>query len=306
MKPPETELLLGLDAGGSSTKWGLFRQDGTLLRQGRAAAMTGHLFSSSDTDRLQTFLTQLHADVQTPVAAVVAGVSGLQVGALPLLRAALSETFAVPDAQIRVTDDMELAYAAHFLPGEGVLVYAGTGSIAYHRTRAGEVLRAGGHGFLLGDEGGAFWQGQQALRAVLAVQDAGRLPEGPLARELEAVTGSLAWPQVRRWVYEGGRAALATLAPALHRAALLNDPAALDVTRRAGAALVALARTLLGRCPPGTPLSLCGGAANDLIRAEFSAALPDVVTLLPRAPLLGAPRLSPLSHLSPSLEESRA
>ncbi|WP_425144837.1 N-acetylglucosamine kinase [Deinococcus sp.] len=289
------EGLLGLDAGGSGTKWGLFGADGTLLCQGKAEALTGHLFTADDENRARGLLTRLQAELQTPVAALVAGISGLQVGAAPILRALTAQVFDLPESRIRVTDDMELAYAAHFAPGKGVLVYAGTGSIAYHRTQEGEALRAGGHGYLLGDEGGAFWQGREALKVILEAQDAGRLPSGRLAQELAEQIGALDWPTVRAWVYEGGRARVATLAPAVYRAALDGDPDALAVTRQAGETLAGLARTLLSRCPPGLPVSLCGGAANELIRAAFSASLPEVVQGSPRPPLLGAPRLSPLA-----------
>ncbi|WP_293912907.1 BadF/BadG/BcrA/BcrD ATPase family protein [Deinococcus sp.] len=281
-------LLLGLDGGGSGTKWALF--DGAeVVRQGRLEALTGH---NLDAGAVRAVLEPLVLDERlTAVTGIVAGISGLQVGGAEVLQAVLADIFNIPASSIRVTDDMELAYAAQFGSGEGVLVYAGTGSIAYHRTPGGEVLRAGGHGFLLGDEGGAFWQGREALRIVLAAQDAGQVFSGPLADELTALTGSPSWPELRSWVYGGGRGTVANLAPAVHRAALAGDAQAQDVMRQAGQALARLASTLLRRCPPGLPLVLAGGAANPLVRGAFTAALPDVVQLAPVAPVLGAPHL---------------
>lgn len=309
-------MLLGIDGGGSGTKWATFGPDGQPLRQGRLEALTGHLFTDEDRAAAQVLLTRLvevvQADSPRP-GAVVAGISGLQQGANVWFQDVLADLFGLPTELVRVTDDVTLAYAAQFSPGEGVLVYAGTGSIGYFQSVGGEVCRAGGHGFLLGDEGGAFWQGQLGLKTVLQVQDQGREPTGPLAGELRASVGGLDWPRVRQWVYGGGRAALATLAPAVYRAALAGDPDAQDVTRRAGEALAQLADTLLGRSPPGRPdvgnmglpITLAGGAANSLVRASFTAALarlrPGAVQVAPRPPVLGAPKLSPLQRLSAQL-----
>jgi glucosamine kinase len=279
--------LLGLDGGGSGTKWAVF--DGAqVVRQGRLDALTGHQLGA---ETVRAMLEPLVLD--EPPTVIVAGISGLQEGGAESLQAILSGIFNLPQAHIRVTDDMELAYAAHFGAGEGVLVYAGTGSIAYHRTAQGAVLRSGGYGYLLGDEGGAFWQGREALKLLLAAQDAGQVLSGPLADELITLTGSLDWPDLRSWVYGGGRGAVATLAPAVHRAALAGDPVAQGVLRRAGEALADLASTLLSRCPPGLPLVLAGGAASPLVRQAFTASLPKAVQLAPVAPVLGAPRLAP-------------
>jgi len=65
---------------------------------------------------------------------------------------------------VRVVSDVELAHEAAFGGGPGILVIAGTGSIAFGRDGSGRTARAGGLGALLGDEGSAFWLGREALR----------------------------------------------------------------------------------------------------------------------------------------------
>ncbi len=315
--------LLGIDGGGSGTEWALFGPDGDVLRQGRVGPLTGHVFASADRTRTASVLQALAAEVlasgQAAPDAVVAGISGLQVEGDAVFRSLMAGVFSLPGEQVRVSDDLQLAYAAQFTPGEGVLVYAGTGSVGYHRAAGGEVVRAGGHGFLLGDEGGAFWQGRAAVKALLELQDAGVEPTGPLADEIAGLTGGLDWPQLRRFVYEGGRTALAALAPGVHRAALAGDPLAVSVQDGAGRQLARLARTVLTRLESvdpaltfrtdstvkGTgaarlPLVLAGGAANPRVRAAFVAELPDFVHLPPRPPVLGAPRL--YAQLRVSLE----
>ena len=53
----------------------------------------------------------------------------------------------------------------------GVVVIAGTGSIAYGRNERNQAARAGGWGYMLGDEGSGYWIGRAALRAVLREAD---------------------------------------------------------------------------------------------------------------------------------------
>ena len=114
-------MLLGIDGGASSTKWALFSADGAVLRQGRLGSMTGHLFSPEDEAALRSRLADLADTLESRPGAVVAGISGLQGHAGPIFRAALADTFGLPERLIRVVSDLQLAYAAHFLLGEGVV-----------------------------------------------------------------------------------------------------------------------------------------------------------------------------------------
>jgi len=72
---------------------------------------------------------------------------------------------------IDVVGDMEIALEAAFGDGPGVIVVAGTGSIAYGRNQHGQTARAGGWGFAVGDEGSAHWIGREAVRALLRAAD---------------------------------------------------------------------------------------------------------------------------------------
>ena len=72
---------------------------------------------------------------------------------------------------IDVVGDMQIALEAAFDGGPGVIVIAGTGSIAYGRNQQGTSMRAGGWGFGIGDEGSAHWIGRAAVSAVLRAAD---------------------------------------------------------------------------------------------------------------------------------------
>jgi N-acetylglucosamine kinase-like BadF-type ATPase len=96
------------------------------------------------------------------------------------VRRALAEMLSTP---IDVVGDMEIALEAAFGEGPGVIVIAGTGSIAFGRNRQGATARAGGWGFAIGDEGSAHWIGRAAVSAVLrAADEAGEVPANPPER----------------------------------------------------------------------------------------------------------------------------
>jgi N-acetylglucosamine kinase-like BadF-type ATPase len=76
--------------------------------------------------------------------------------------------------KIEVVGDSEIALEAAFGGGPGVIVIAGTGSIAYGRDAAGNTARAGGWGFAVSDEGSGHWIGRRAIAAILSARDQGR------------------------------------------------------------------------------------------------------------------------------------
>ncbi|HAZ08210.1 MAG TPA: hypothetical protein DCZ01_06760 [Elusimicrobia bacterium] len=90
-------------------------------------------------------------------------VGGARLGAVKD-RAALRRALAPLARRVRVVPDFEIAHLAAFGRGPGVLLAAGTGSVAFARGTDGRTTRAGGLGPLLGDEGSGFWLGREALR----------------------------------------------------------------------------------------------------------------------------------------------
>src|SRR5207248_1453172 len=96
--------------------------------------------------------------------------------------------------RVRVLADGEVALTTAFARGPGVLVNAGTGSIAYARAPDGEIHRAGGYGWQLGDEGGGYWLGRRALELAELVVMLGRHFPAPDPVPV-AITGGLLLPQ---------------------------------------------------------------------------------------------------------------
>ncbi|SMB79864.1 N-acetylglucosamine kinase [Deinococcus hopiensis] len=266
---PDLPLALGLDAGGSGTKWALLRGQEVLAR-GTAPPLTAALLQTGAgeaalaalVDALPLFPEALHA-----------GVPGLTQGtpAANRVRDALARPFSLPASRTSVEGDLDLAYRTHLAPGEGVLLYAGTGSIAYHVGASGEVVRAGGRGYRIGDDGGGFSLGREALRRITDVLDRGEEPTSLLAAEVAAVTGRLDWDTLRSFAYgTPGAAAVARLAPAVGRAADRADGVALGLLDDAARSLAQLAQRVQARTGP-LPVIATGGALR--ISPAFPTAL---------------------------------
>lgn len=206
----------------------------------------------------------------------MAGLTGLEPDS-PEARLARRMVHEVVRADIiRVTWDVEVAFAGAAAGGSGIMVIAGTGSVAFGRNARGQTARAGGYGFLIDDHGGGVSIGQAALRAVLQARD-GR---GPHTRLLPLITERLGdWPAIRRAVYgEGGRVLLASLVPLVARAAASHDAVARRILGAAGQALADLAAAVARRLDmreESFDLFTVGGvfAAGELVRKSLRRAL---------------------------------
>lgn len=287
---------LGIDAGGSSSRWLLLSSRGTVLGEGRTGPLTGHIFGAGD-DQLGRFVSLLNAvkAVRSPDA-LVAGITGLHPGtvAAELFAGAVSEVLGLGPERRVLRNDMHVAYASAFSPGEGVLVYAGTGSVAYHESVAGEIVRAGGYGYLIDDAGGGYWIGHRALRALFRAADAaGRPADTPLAELLYARLGSRDWPEIMPVVYGGGRSFVASLAPAVAEAERAGDTLAKDILERAGAELARLARDVLGRLGASLPVAFAGGVTRlPVVTGSLEAHLGAPVRVVEGEPVYAAARLA--------------
>jgi len=292
---------LGIDGGGTATRWRLESPSGALIAEGKVAPVSGHIDDPALRTRTLAALAALAdaAAAYGSVGAAVAGITGLtedsHAGAE--IAAFLAERFGTVRTAMRVVDDMWIAYHAAFAPGEGIVVYSGTGSVAYHVTRYGAVSRSGGHGYLIDDGGSAAWIALSALRHLVRGLD--EAPEAmrvtPLAGAIANAIGSIEWEAIRAFVYGGDRGQLGTLAGAVARAASEGDTAATELLRRAGAELARLAQVLINRHGP-KPVALMGGTArlHATIRDAVLAGLPEGVALgeVERRPVEAAAELA--------------
>ena len=249
---------LGIDAGGSATRWALVDDLGALVASGELAPIDGHLFIAEHRVKFETVVAQLAQAVAAfAPASVVAGITGLTGDSAEAREVEAILAAALGTPAVRVEDDLWIGYHAVFAPGEGHVVYAGTGSVGLHIRPDGRLLRVGGRGMLIDDGGSAFWIGREGLNALYRRIDAGTAPGG-LGDALFAAIGGTDWNAVRAHVYGGGRNAVAMLARAVAQA---DDPAATAILRQAGRELARLALDLTHRVGP-LPVVLQGRAAD--------------------------------------------
>jgi N-acetylglucosamine kinase-like BadF-type ATPase len=188
--------------------------------------------------------------------------------------------------RVRVLADGEVALTMAFAHGPGVVVTAGTGSIAYARDPRGAVHRAGGYGWQLGDEGGGYWLGRSALDAAARAQD-GRGEGSTLLARLLGALGLPHFDDLVRWTATATPAQVASLAPHVLNAAregeVVAQRAVTDAARELVALVVALAAHFAGEAP--IPVAITGGLM--LPQSPLTVAFREQLTLgLPRARLV--------------------
>lgn len=274
----DASLGLGIDAGGTKTRWALARASGEIVASGEAPGMSAHLMRSSDgRQRVRETLAKIAEGalaVGRP-ARIQAGVTGLPERP-QALRALVAQSFGLEEDAIGLENDLVFVYRGLFAPGEGYVVYAGTGSIAAYIDPAGGFHRAGGWGPLLDDAGSGYWIALEALRRIWRQEDErpGTWRDSPLAREIFSRLGGSDWANTREAVYGGDRGEIGRLALAV-AATAGEDPAARSILEAAGRELARLANALLQRFGP-RPIALTGRAVelHPVIGEVVRASLP--------------------------------
>jgi N-acetylglucosamine kinase-like BadF-type ATPase len=200
-----------------------------------------------------------------------------------------------------VTHDAIAALYAGNPTGCGVVLIAGTGSIAYGRNEEGEEDRAGGWGYLIGDEGSAVWCGLEALRAISHAVDGRGAPTRMTALLFQQL-GVGEFSDVLPLIY--GRThpapAIGAATRALASASAEGDAVANAILQRGANALARAATVVaLSLGLAAGPVYLAGGAFENLSLLQRLVQL-DLLGLLPQAtvepvreePAMGAARLA--------------
>ena len=269
---------LGLDAGGTQTRWAVADASGAVQRQGQVAGISAlQLQDDGGRASVAAALAEIAA-AAGPVQAVVAGLTGFDAAQQPALHERLAIAFGVQACAVQAMSDIELLCHAAFAPGDGYVVYAGTGSIAAFIDAQGVLQRAGGRGAVIDDAGGGHWIAREALRHIWRAEDSapGAWRQSPLARRVFERLGGSDWAQTRQWVYcaSASRGEMGTLAVAV-AAVADEDPAALAILQAAGTELARLAAALVQRFG-ARPVVLSGRVfeLHPIIQLRLEQALP--------------------------------
>lgn len=261
--------LVGVDAGGTSTRAVACDDRGEVLGRGRAAGANVRSAVGDPAANLASALRDcLAGSAAGPPAAVCVGIAGTEA------RRAEVEALvgrAVRAAGIDVTPivvpDLQIAYRSAARRPDGRLLLAGTGAVAVRFSGWEPAARRDGLGWLLGDAGSGVWIGRRVLRAVAADLDGGRPTAltAPVLDLLEIPTDGTrpAGGQDLVRATDGlPPAAWGRFAPvALARAA--DDEIAADIVAEAARALLRTVDELPGGTTHDGPVVLAGGLLSE-------------------------------------------
>lgn len=277
---------LGIDGGGSKTACSVGDEDSQLSTASAGPCNITRVGEARARESLQQAIRESCAAAgidPRQIERASAGISGAgrdEVAAI--VRNIIAE---IVPGEIEVVGDMPIALEAAFGAGSGVVVIAGTGSIAYGRDARGRTARAGGWGFAISDEGSAHWIGRTAVSALVRAIDEGvehgkDTPDAvrslPLLRDVTAVWKLHSLDEfVRR---ANSHPDFAALFPATVAAGDAGDDLARRVLTQAGKELAQLAGVVIRRLfgeehgLPSIPLAMAGGVFrhSSVVRQVFS------------------------------------
>lgn len=285
--------IIGLDIGGTKTR-GVRFEDGIAVADESAGSSNVQNVSPEDA---AFNLAELFARIGGgPVSQVYAGAGGIDTDDDAAALAALIEPH-VPGAKITVVHDSRLLLAAG-RANTGVAVIAGTGSAAWGRNAEGEEARAGGWGYLLGDEGSGYWLGREAVRYSLR-----RMNQGlPVDQLTAALLESCGVEDPNRLISlfhspDTGRRFWAQQARPVVEAAAAGHAASQDLVDQAGSDLAALAVQALRKLGIDGPVILGGGLGMNVVplqeafRKHLAEAGITDVRILDQEPVFGVLQL---------------
>ncbi len=277
--------------------------DGRVLSEVRGAGANLQSAGELEVEKvLHDVMTEALAGISESPAAVCVGMAGVDRPNDARVMSALLARLC-RGSRALVVNDALIALEAGALNSPGIVLIAGTGSIAYGRDDHGHAARAGGWGHVLGDEGSGFWLGRQALRAVLRAADQ-RGERTSMAATVLAHFGVAREPELVQPVYEGGMKpkVVAALASIVGDAADAGDAVAMRIIDAGVEELVSSAVSVarrLGLVDRDIPLPLAGGIFRSVprVRTRVIARLGEFLprarpTLLEVEPATGALRLA--------------
>ena len=295
--------VLGIDAGGTKTVCQLADGTGRVLAEARRGGANLQAVGELEVEKvLHEVMEAALADRDVIPGAICLGIAGVdRPDDLRVVRAIMKRIGY--KARCLVVNDALVALEAGAPDQPGVVVIAGTGSIAYGRNDRNQAARAGGWGYVLGDEGSGYWIGRSAIRAVLREADR----RGP-ATELTAMLLNyygVARPQdLIHQVYHGTLrpTAISALAQCVMSAFSDGDQVAIGILRAAADELESSALSVARRLEivgSEFPFVLSGGIfrAVPWLKEELTRRLPlaspcSRTVLLDVEPAYGAVRLA--------------
>ncbi|MCU1565460.1 MAG: ATPase BadF/BadG/BcrA/BcrD type [Pseudarthrobacter sp.] len=286
-------VVIGLDIGGTKTRGVRFEDGVPVMDESVGSSNVQNVTRDEAARNLASLFARIGSG---DVSHVYAGSGGIDTAEDAAALAALIEPH-VPGAQVTVVHDSRLLLAAGHA-STGVAVIAGTGSAAWGRNADGGEARAGGWGYLLGDEGSGYWLGREAVRHSLLRMNQG-LPVDQLSAALLQSCG-VDHPNKLIALFHSpdtGRRFWAQQARPVVEAAAAGHSASQDMLDQAGKDLAALALQVLQQLGIQGPVILGSGLGMNVVplqeafRRHLAEAGVTDVRVLDQDPVFGVPQL---------------
>jgi len=278
-------LYLGIDIGGTATRWSVVDDHGIMVDRGIADGASGLIYDAASLARFVGALEVVRDALPGRIAHAQLGITGAGFSRHVTIEEQVSRILSLPLLAFSYSNDTTLAWRAAFDGRAGHLVSAGTGSVGMSYDAQGEPVIVGGRGILVDDGGSGVWIALRALdRLFRRIEEEGR-PKGAeiLASSIFAAMGGGDRDALRGFVYGRDRGRIGTLAVAVAEAAREGCPMAQGLLEQAGQELARLGRVLLTRCGPA-PVAFVGGvlALDPSIRQTIERELDGQVLEFPR------------------------
>jgi N-acetylglucosamine kinase-like BadF-type ATPase len=295
---------LGFDGGGTKTDCVLLDAKGAVIGEGRGGPAnplrSGYEGAFSSLREAAAEALAAGKIRSAGITGVCAGMAGAgRLGVARRIMEFLTEEF--PAARTHVVPDYEIALESAAGSRPGVVLIAGTGSVAFGRNAAGETARAGGYGPWIGDEGSAFEIGRRAVSAVMRTRDMDA-PVTMLTKMIPAALDCPDWDDLMLRIKKNPDDVFPKLFPVVAAAANSEDSAAKEILFTSAIGLSSLAMIVirrLGMKGEEFPLVKCGGVfgrssmLDSLLDSVLaSGALRAKISHLEISPAVGAARMA--------------
>lgn len=269
-------MMIGIDGGGTHTRGAIYKGNELIAQMKAGTTRIGAVGVGESSERTLNVITELCKKAEVEVSeidAVVVGVAGVWLEEEKKRSQTLIRTLArgqrIALNDLMVTSDAEIALQGAFGDDDGIIIIVGTGSISLGKFGK-DIIRCGGWGIELDDEGSGAWIGREGLTAVVRAID-GRAEHTVLIDKLSELypTINLDEPRTIVKAYAERAFEYQMLTPFIMQAAEAGDAVCLEIIQRAAQRLTELPKAIRKKAgKKNVKLALLGGIieANTLLK----------------------------------------
>ena len=286
-------VFFGIDGGGTLSRIAIVDSNGKVLARSEAGSTNIYSVTKEEVFRnlsllLDSALKSAGLEKKDLTAGCIGSAGLARENEKKIFRGFFGELLG-PEFPVKLCNDGEILLCGGLNNLEGYCLIAGTGSIALGRSRAGKMVRAGGHGYMLGDEGSAAWIGRSAIARILRSLENRDYPTDMLSAILEAAGLSQNGDLIQYVHHDADKAKIAALAPLVTAAAREEDPLAIDILQEGARELALLVKSVIEQSPwiKRRVLVLAGGVMEhdeiltDKLKEILTKEQPDLAVSVP-------------------------